>query len=307
MCAIALNEAAKLSNDVLLQGVIETILKDSPILQAMPFIEIVGNGLTYNREKTLPTAEWHAVNGDWTTSPTPDFDQLTAVLAILGQNADVDNYIKQTRSNIQDIEAAIIELTAKAVRHEFEDKFVYGDSSGGSNQFDGLRKLIDCTQAGAQVVTMGGTGATLTLAKLDELIDAVKGGKPDLLVMSRRSRRKVTALVRTSGAYMETVKGQFGDFIQLYNGIPIGINDWIKDTHTLASGYETAVTGGACSTIYAIQFGEGAVCGATNGGLQVEPIGSMEGKDAARTRIKWYVSLVDFCVQRRAALIGVTD
>jgi hypothetical protein len=305
--AISLTEAAKLSNDVLLQGVIETILKDSPILQAMPFIDITGNGLTYNREKTLPTAEWHAVNADWSTSPTPDFDQLTAVLAILGQNADVDNYIKQTRSNIQDIEAAIIELTGKAIRHEFEDKFIYGDSGSSSNQFDGLRKLIDCTQAGVQVVTMGGTGAALTLAKLDELIDAVRGGKPDLLLMGRRSRRKVTALVRASGAYMETVKGQFGEFIQLYNGIPIGISDWVKDTHTLVDGYETAVTGGACSTIYAIRFGEGAVCGGTNGGIQVEPIGAMEGKDASRTRVKWYVTLVDFCKQTRGALIGVQD
>ena len=81
--AISLAEAAKLSNDVLLQGIIETILKDSPVLQNLPFVEIIGNGLTYNREKTLPTAEWHAVNADWSTSPTPDFDQLTATLAIL--------------------------------------------------------------------------------------------------------------------------------------------------------------------------------------------------------------------------------
>jgi hypothetical protein len=41
--ALTLAEASKLSNDVLLVGVIETIIKDSPILQALPFIEIVGN------------------------------------------------------------------------------------------------------------------------------------------------------------------------------------------------------------------------------------------------------------------------
>jgi len=40
---------------MLLQGVVETIVKDSPVLQQMPFIEIVGNVLTYNQEKTLPT------------------------------------------------------------------------------------------------------------------------------------------------------------------------------------------------------------------------------------------------------------
>ena len=48
--ALTLAEGAKLSNDVLLEGVIETVINDSPVLQRMPFIEIVGNGLTYNRE-----------------------------------------------------------------------------------------------------------------------------------------------------------------------------------------------------------------------------------------------------------------
>ncbi len=50
--ALILEEAARVSNDMLLQGVVETIIKDSPVLQQLPFIEIVGNGLTYNQEKT---------------------------------------------------------------------------------------------------------------------------------------------------------------------------------------------------------------------------------------------------------------
>jgi hypothetical protein len=50
--AITLAEAAKLSNDILLVGVIETIIYDSPVLQLLPFIEIVGNGLTYNQGRT---------------------------------------------------------------------------------------------------------------------------------------------------------------------------------------------------------------------------------------------------------------
>jgi len=51
--ALTLDEASKLSNDILLQGVVETIVKDSPILQNLPFIEIVGNGLTYNQNATI--------------------------------------------------------------------------------------------------------------------------------------------------------------------------------------------------------------------------------------------------------------
>jgi len=52
--ALTLTEAGKLSNDMLLQGVVETIVKDSPILQKLPFIEIVGNGLTYTQDSTVP-------------------------------------------------------------------------------------------------------------------------------------------------------------------------------------------------------------------------------------------------------------
>ncbi len=306
--ATTLSEYAKLSNDVLLQGVIETIIKDSPVLQAMPFIEIVGNALTYNRELALPTAEWHAPNDDWVTSPAVTFTQVTATLKILGQNADVDNYVKATRSNIQDVEAAIIELTAKAVRHEFERAFLYGNSTTDANQFDGLIRLIDTSTGSAQVISMGGTGATLTLTKVDELIDAVKGGKPDLLLMSRRSRRKITALARAAGTNLEIGQGKLGEFVQLYNGIPVAVSDFILDTHTLASGLETGYTGGSCSSIYALQFGEGAVCGLTGpGGLTVEPIGAMETKDATRTRIKWYVGIALFSKVKAAALIGVQD
>jgi hypothetical protein len=305
--ALTLNEAAKLSNDMLLQGVVETIVKDSPVLQQMPFIEIVGNVLTYNQDNALPTIDFYDVGDSWAES-TPTFEQKTATLKIMGGDADVDNFLKATRSNIQDLEAAVVELKAKALRDKFEETFIYGDSSVNAKQFDGLRKLVDTGTAGDQLIAMSDTGATLTLGKLDELIDAVKGGKPDVLLMSRRSRRKLNALVRAAGGMMETDRDNWGNFIQLWDGIPIGVNDWILDTHTLSGGVETATSGGTCSTIYAFQTGEGALCGLTSPGhLTVEPIGSLETKDASRTRIKWYCSLALFSSIKAAALIVVKD
>ena len=305
--ALTLAEASKLSNDMLLQGVVETIVKDSPILQNLPFIEIVGNGLTYNQENTLPSIDFYDVGDTWAES-TPTFEQITANLKIMGGDADVDNFLKTTRSNVQDLEAAIIELKAKALKQKLEETFIYGDSAANAKQFDGLRILIDTTTASDQVIAMGATGATLTLDKLDELIDAVKGGKPDMLLMSRRSRRKINTLVRAGGSMMDTDRDSWGNFIQLWDGIPIGVNDWILDTHVVTDSLETATTGGDCSTIYAVQFGEGALCGLTSPGfLQVEPIGSLENKDASRTRVKWYCSLALFSSVKAAVLIGAQD
>ena len=305
--ALTLAEASKLSNDMLLQGVVETIVKDSPILQGLPFIEIVGNGLTYNQEKTLPSIDFYDVGDTWTES-TPTFEQKTANLKIMGGDADVDNFLKATRSNLQDLEAAIVELKSKALKDKFEEIFIYGDATTSPKQFDGLRLLIDTTSASDQVIAAGASGATLTLSMLDELIDAIKGGKPNILLMSRRSRRKINALVRAAGGMMETDRDKWGNFVQFWDGIPIGVNDWILDTHVVSSSVETATTGGTCSTIYAFQVGEGALCGLTGPGqLTVEPIGSLETKDASRTRIKWYVSLALFSSIKAAALIGVQD
>ena len=295
--ALTLAEANKLSNDVLLQGVIETIIKDSPILQVLPFIEIVGNGLTYNRENAAPTAGFYAVGDTW-TEDTPTFTQITATLSILGGDADVDNFLAATRSNIQDLEAAVIQLKAKAVQHKFEDTFINGDTVSDADSFDGLDKLA----TGGQALTMGTNGATLTLEKLDEAIDTVKGGKPDLLLMSRRTRRKLSALSRATGSGLVVAdRNEFGQMVQYYDGIVIGVSDWISDAQTVGSSTD-------CSTIYTFQAGEGALVGLSGpGGLQVERVGSLETKDATRTRVKWYVSTALFNTLKLAKLIGVRD
>ncbi len=129
-----------------------------------------------------------------------------------------------------------------------------------------------------------------------------------MLLMSRRSRRKLNALVRAGGGMTETDRDQWGNFVELWDGVPIGVNDWILDTHVLAGSVETATTGGACSTIYAVQFGEGALSGLTSPGfIHAETVGSLETKDATRTRVKWYVALALFSTIKAAALIGVQE
>ena len=152
--AVTLTEGAKLSNDIVLKGVIGTIVKDSPILQRLPFIDLVGNALTYNRENAAG-ANWFAVGDTWTEG-TPTFTQVTATLKILGGDADVDQYLATTRSNVQDLETAVVELKAKAVRQEFEDVFISGD--GTANKFTGIRSSV----IPGQTISMGTNGAGAT-------------------------------------------------------------------------------------------------------------------------------------------------
>lgn len=291
--ALTLTEAAKLSNDVVRAGVIGTIVKDSPILQRLPFIDLVGNALTYNREAAAAGAAWYAVGDTWTEA-TPTFTQIQATLKILGGDADVDQYIAMTRNNVQDLEAAVLELKAKAVRYEFEDAFIGGD--GTANKLTGLRSSVIV----GQTITMGVNGGPLTLARLDELIDLIRPGLPDLLLMSRRTRRQLTALVRASGAFMDTRQTEFGTFQEFYANVPLGVSDFIPETEVEGSSSNA-------SSIYALRFGEGAVAGLQGpGGLQVERVGNLETKDAVRWRIKWYTGLAVFSDLALARLKGVT-
>ncbi len=283
--ALTLSEAAKLSNDVLLAGVIETIVKESPVLQMLPFVDVVGNALTYNRENAAATAAFYAVGDTWAES-TPTFTQVTASLTILGGDADVDNYIRQTRSNVNDVEAETLALKAKAVAHKFEDTFVYGDATADTNSFSGLHKTVASSQQLHQ--GSGSTAAALSLAKLDALIDLVMPGKPDLLLTTRAVRRGLSTYGRSLAGTIAFRPVEFGQSVMEYNGIPLLTSDFMGDVETIASAAYSAKTGGSSSSIFAMQFGFGRLVGIQNGGITLERIGSLQTKDATRTRVKWY-------------------
>lgn len=116
--AITKAQAASLSNDMLLRGVIETIVKESAILGFLPFMEVTGTALTYNREATMPDVAFYT-SGDTWAEATPTFMKVSTSLTILGGDADVDNFIQATYADANDIEAEIIASRAKAIAHKF--------------------------------------------------------------------------------------------------------------------------------------------------------------------------------------------
>lgn len=342
--------------DALLAGIVETIIKDSPILQQLPFIAIEGNTLTYWREKALPGGvAWYSPDQEWGVEVKPEVVECTGTLKIVGANMDFDQYTRRTRPAPEDYDSSRVEMYSKAMRHEFEDSFINGLGTSGSKDFAGLDALVpvhadwvastayslgnyvhatafngfryECTTAGtsdtteptwpttegatveddsavwtcrrSQLVSMGANGAALTLRKLDELMDKILGGRPDMLLMSRRSNRDLNHLVRVSGAILHTKPDYFGAPIQLFSAIPIGVSDWIADNKTVGSSTD-------CSTVYAFQMGESALAGLSwPEMINIERIGKLQQYDAERIRVKWYVGLALMSGVKLARLIGV--
>lgn len=277
-----------------MRGVIETIIEESAVLRYLPFVGVVGNSLRYERESSLGDVDFYAVGDTWTESALT-VTEKTAKLAILGGDADVDAFLQQTYANPNDLRSLIVSAKAKSLSHKFSDTFFNGDTALDADSFDGVKKL----STGARTMNKGANGATLALDHLDELIDMIKPGAPHALFTSKRIRRKLSSLRRASGSVLETSTDAFGRRVLTYDGIPVEVDDHILDT-------EVKGTSTDCSSIYAVQFGfQTGLCGLENGGIQVQPLGALETKDAWRTRIKWYCGLALFRDIALARLEGV--
>ena len=288
-------EAAKLTNDLLLRGVIDTVVKESSVLQLLPFMEVNGTAVTYNREATMPAASFYDVGDTWTEA-TPTFTQVTANLKILGGDADVDNFLQSTYTDPSDLEAEVIAKRAKSVAHLFSDGFYNGDSGVNAKSFDGLTKALN---GGSQEILAGANGAQLSVEMVDQVIDLITPGRPDALLCSKRTRRKLSGLRRASGNLLETTVDAFGRHVTMYDGIPLLVDDFISDTQVQGT------SGSVCSSVYAVKFGMDGVMGLEHGGIQIEDVGELETKDATRWRVKWYSGLAIFSALGVARIKGI--
>ena len=279
---LTLAQASLLTNDVYVQGVAQAIVVECPVLNWLPFVDLNGSALVWNEESTLgsPTTYWYAV-GDTMNEATFTPAQKQVQLKMLMGDADIDHFLATTYRVPNDLTSETLTEKAKAVGYQFNGAIVYGDSAVVVNQFDGLKKILG---VGGQRLVAGSTGAALTLDMLDQLIDLVKPGKPDVIVMARRERQKMKKLWRASQASFEQLD-MFGMRVLAYDGIPI----LIDDNFPITEGNETGITMTGGSSIYAVQFGmKRGLVGVTNGGLSVEKIGGLETKNANRYRIRWY-------------------
>lgn len=296
--AITLTESAKLSTNQVYRGVAQTAYTHSDTLKYLPFEMVQGNALQYARENAASTANVYDP-GDAIAESTMTTTQVTVALKRLIGDAEIDEFAAQTRSNYVDQTAIQIAAKVRAVAGLFDQLFITGDTGANPKQFDGLRVTI----TGSQRIGAGNNapnGAVLTLDDLDRLIDTCSP-RPDILIMTHRSRRKILALMRASGAVLES-RDEFGAPVLRYAGVPIAINNHIGDALTKGTSTD-------CSEIYAVNLTPGIGVAGLQGeagsetldrpdigtirlpGPQVIDLGPSETKDAKRYRVRWYTAI----------------
>jgi len=275
------------------RAVIDRLVKDSEILARLGFVTILGNSLTYDTITTDAGASFYSVGDTWTES-TPSVTPTTAALKILGGDADVDNFLLKTRSNKIDLQGTVLSNKVKAVQYKFIDGFIYGTAFDASG-FSGLQQLMTSTTYNTVVANASAVdGAAATIAKMRQTKDLITGWKPDLMLMSKTMRRLISTYLDSVGSAFPRGVDRFGNHVEMFDNTPISVDDHILNTEsTTTAGAFSTYSADDQTTIFFLTFDEMACCGIHSGdGVQVEPLGSLETKDASRWRIKWYVSMM---------------
>jgi len=303
--ALTLLEASKLnSGNVVRSAVIEMFARNSDILRVMPFVDVPGGAYAYNQEGQLPGVAFRGVNEAFPES-TGIINPQVEALRIAGGDLDVDAAIIKMHG--EGVRASHEEMKVKAMTLYITKKIIKGDSTLDPREFDGLQNRI----TGSQLVAAGSTngGDPLSLAKLDEVIDAVDGATH--LLMSKAMRRRLSAAARDIdvGGHIEYSLDEFGRRVMIYNGLPILVIDY-DDLGARILDFNEVGPGGANATaqsIYCVNFSESMLTGLQNGVMDVRDLGELETAPKYRTRVDWLVGMAALHRRCAARLWGISD
>ncbi|KKM91620.1 hypothetical protein LCGC14_1226680 [marine sediment metagenome] len=306
MADLTLLEAAKASQDVVERVVAKTIVEASPILEYLPFKIINGPAYRYHRESSLGTISFRGVGGTYTADSgviNPEFEALV----IMGGEVNIDNFEVEVMGNLVDLKGSKYRMKARQAGITFSEQFFEGDTIVTEFGFDGLRKRL------VGINLMGSTtGATLTLAQIDELLDMVIGeNSQKVLFMSPTMRRKVTALVRavTGSGLINYTQDAFGRQQIAYATCPIRVIRR-EDDGSSFFGYDEDPGDAVSDTasIYCVRAGTDYVHGISNKSLPgVKDFGELEAKPQHMGRIEWFPGLVVKHPRAAARMQGITN
>jgi len=181
-------------------------------------------------------------------------------------------------------------MKVKALSLKIARMIIKGDSQSDPKEFDGLQRRLDNDQK----IRAGGSAevAALSLAKLDEAIDATED--PTCLIMNVKLRRLLTTASRTStiGGYVTYDTDNWGRQVAKYADLPIldaGKDNTNTDIIPLTETAED--TGSDATSLYVVSFSDGHVEGIQNGAMEVKDLGLTDSGVIYRTLVEWLVGM----------------
>ena len=230
--AVTLAQAKLNVQDDLQMGVIDEFAKSNFLFNALTFDDVVsptGGGATltygYTRLKTQPTADFRAVNSEYTPQEV-DKERITADLKVFGGSFNIDRVISNMGGIANEVTMQM-QQKIKAAAALFNDTVINGDSATNAKAFDGLEKALAGSSTEyipTSVIDLSTSAAVDSNYKvfLDQLDEFLMGldGTPGFIGGNLKLIAKIRACARRSGMYQVT-KDDFGRNVESYNGIPL--------------------------------------------------------------------------------------
>lgn len=234
---ISLSDAAVLSNNMLVEGIIADIITVDEWFKYLPFVVFEGLSYTFTREKLLAKADFAAPGTNLNQAKYQDgasFEPVNVNLSAILADIIIDGQIEDQFSETNDQLQVQISAKAKQIARTYMNAIVnarrsaaLGQSNNGpigiADRFNGMASILDAEQgnvddvnhpfynAGAATQTLtlleddpsspraGLEGRVFTLEDMDDLIDRVTGAKIDFLMMNAREIRTLRTLLRNTG------------------------------------------------------------------------------------------------------------
>lgn len=234
---ITLSDAAVLSNNMLVEGIIADIVTVDEWFKYLPFVVFEGLAYTFTREKTLAAADFSQPGTNLNQAKYQDgatFESvnvnLTAIIADIIIDGQIEDQFSETNDQLQ----VQISAKAKQIARIYMNAIVNAKRVatltqanngpiGIADRFNGMASILDAEQgnvddfnhpffnAGTPTQTLslveddstsarvGRPGRVYTLEDLDDLLDRITASKPDFLMMNAREIRTLRTLLRNTG------------------------------------------------------------------------------------------------------------
>lgn len=229
---VSLTEAAKLSNNMLVEGIISDIVTMDNWFKYLPFVTFEGLAYTFTREATLASADFAAPGtslDDAKYQAGATFDNVNVNLTAIIADIILDGQTEDQFSETNDQLSVQISSKAKQISRTYMNAIVnlkrasaLTSSNNGpigiANRFNGMASILDAESGnaddvnhpfynnGASTQTLalveddgaraGAPGRVYTLEDLDDEIDRITAADPDFLMMSARDIRTLRVLLR---------------------------------------------------------------------------------------------------------------
>lgn len=246
--ALLLKDMKEGVSDKVAEKVVDTFLRESEILQVLPFDNTVspqgGSTLTYSYMQTqIPsTAAFRKLNEEYTGNEAK-LVKKSADLKIFGGKFGMDRVLKQAENKYNNM-AFQMEQKIQGAISLFHYTLINGDSTTQEESFDGLDKMLAGTTTEFNTKSViDVSDLTKMKANADQLYEAlqilIRETGADALLMNANMISKVQTMARILGYKTETEEA-FGKKVTSMDGVRFMD---LKNHYTVSG---TAVTANAC-------------------------------------------------------------